>query len=351
MKRIAALMLALLMTAALLPAAKAAEANDYSVTYSASEVDATSLGAGDYFYVVLSVSEASALWSGLWLLEYPSDFVTPTAASTTFPGNLASLIEETWDNDEAYSDKPGYVTNYAYLGGSGEAPHGEPGVTYSLCGMYVASSEFGGVQMGGPFVRFRYRIDRMPEPSEVIWDENGAYVPFPLVVCESTHLVPGVPIGSPGYCATHDNITVISAKVYFNVPAGSAHTVNFYGYDGHLVSTQQVQDGQAAQAPSVPQFVETSAGAYAFYRWQEDFSCVTGDMEVHADYVLLGDVDYSGSVTSSDALIALRCSAGLVTLDERRVFAADVSGDGAVNSLDALKLSRYVLDLIDTLTY
>ena len=352
MKRLTALLLALLMAAVTIPHAGAAAAQeDISVTYTAADVDATQLGEGDTFFVVLSVSAASSLWSGLWLLDYPEDVVTPIAASTTFSGNLTSMIEDTWDNDEAYSDKPAFLASSEYLGGSGEVPHGEPGNMYSLVGMYLTTNDFGGVQMGGPFVRFKYRIDREPAQSELQYDQNGGYLEFPLLTLESTHLVPGVTVGAPGYYTQHEEIISIGAKVYFTEGGSATHTVSFYGFGGELISTQQVAEGQSASAPAVPQFVETEAGAYAFYRWEEDFSSVTGDIAVHADYVLLGDVDYSGTVTSSDALLTLRAASSLITLDERRAFAADVTGDGAITSQDALKLARYVLNLIGSLTY
>ena len=61
-----------------------------------------------------------------------------------------------------------------------------------------------------------------------------------------------------------------------------------------------------------------------------------------------GDVNGSGSVTASDARLALRASASLETLDSAQIACADVNGDGNVTANDARQILRYSAKLIFT---
>jgi hypothetical protein len=60
---------------------------------------------------------------------------------------------------------------------------------------------------------------------------------------------------------------------------------------------------------------------------------------------LLGDVDLSGDVDSTDALIVLSADAGLDTTDYCPLNYGDVNGDGYVNSTDALIILTYDVEL------
>ncbi len=55
-----------------------------------------------------------------------------------------------------------------------------------------------------------------------------------------------------------------------------------------------------------------------------------------------GDADLDGSVTVEDALLVLRASSKLDTLNAEQVKLADVTYDGKVNSVDALRILLYV---------
>ncbi len=59
----------------------------------------------------------------------------------------------------------------------------------------------------------------------------------------------------------------------------------------------------------------------------------------------LGDIDGDGKVTSADARLALRASAGLETLDADAVKAADVDNDNAVTAADARFILRFAVGL------
>ncbi|MDD6276025.1 MAG: dockerin type I repeat-containing protein [Clostridia bacterium] len=53
-----------------------------------------------------------------------------------------------------------------------------------------------------------------------------------------------------------------------------------------------------------------------------------------------GDVDFSGSVNSIDALYALKCSVGGLQLSDEQMQVADMNSDSSINALDALLILR-----------
>lgn len=125
--------------------------------------------------------------------------------------------------------------------------------------------------------------------------------------------------------------------------SGSTHTVNFYGFDGTLIESVEVEDGQAATAPEVPETVQNENGLNRFYAWDADFSNVTEDMDVHAEYVLMGDVDFNGRANATDALLVLRYSMGVFDFTDKQIFAGDFNLSGDVTATDALMILRYAM--------
>ena len=59
-----------------------------------------------------------------------------------------------------------------------------------------------------------------------------------------------------------------------------------------------------------------------------------------------GDVNQDGSVTSADAILALRFAVALIALDEVQQALADVNGDGRINAGDAVLILRKAVGLI-----
>ena len=55
---------------------------------------------------------------------------------------------------------------------------------------------------------------------------------------------------------------------------------------------------------------------------------------------LSGDANGDGTVSSADALLALRCAMGLVTFSPLQIFRADCDGDGVVTAQDAVYAMR-----------
>lgn len=127
------------------------------------------------------------------------------------------------------------------------------------------------------------------------------------------------------------------------------HTVSFYGFDGSLITTVNVPDGQPVEPPAVEKIQNNSNGTYVFYGWDRELDSVTEDMDVHALYTLFGDVDFDGSVTSADALLIIRHTMELTTLSPRQIAAGEVTLDGNLDSSDALLIIRYVMELIPSL--
>ena len=351
MKKLAALILALLMTAAVMPAVSAVGAQDVSVTYTGATVNASNVAVGGTFFWTLSVSEYSHLWSGHWLVDYPEEYWTPTAQSSTWSGGIVSMINATWDDEEAWSDKPSVVYNLVYEGQTGNSPVGEAGNMYTVVGMYLTTFQYWGVQMGGPFIRIKFRIDSMPPSNLAGHDSQGYYLEIPITVLESKYFVEGAEI-APGveYCRDHENVQVVPGKVYVNTSAPvSVHTVRFFDINGAVISTQQVSHGSAATAPDIDAVVNNDNGTYVFCAWDADFSNVTTDLDVHPDYVLLGDTDLNGTVTTADALLVLRGVMSLETLSEKQILAGNVITSDALTTSDALRILRYVMHLEPTL--
>ena len=61
--------------------------------------------------------------------------------------------------------------------------------------------------------------------------------------------------------------------------------------------------------------------------------------------VLLGDTDGDGSITVSDALLAMRAAIGAINLDAAAALRADMDGNGSVSAADALAILRLALGL------
>ena len=263
----------------------------YEVTYTGATVDATAKAVGDTFFWTFAVSEHSYMWSGHWLVDYPEQYVTPAGYSVTWSGGIQYQIGATWDDEEAWSDKPAFVCNMAYEGQTSQNPVGEAGNWYSNCGMYLTSSSFYGVQMGGDCVRISYRIDTLPPVNLIPSDENGSYIEIPIVVLESQYFY-DMTYGEDGRASyeyhEHEVINVVPGKVY--VTAGDPvveYTVTFYGLDNVVLDTQTVLEGEAATAPEVPEIVDNENGTWIFCGWDAEFDNITADTEVHAIYWLL----------------------------------------------------------------
>ncbi len=327
---------------------------NYSVTYTGATVDATDKAVGDTFHWTLGVSEYSYMFSGHWLVDYPEEYLTPTGCTVTWTGGLTYLVNQTWDDEEAWSDKPAFVCNMIYEGQTGGKPIGEAGNMYSNIGMYLTSADFYGLQMGGNMVRLTFTVNELPPANCVEQDENGYYIEIPVEVFESTCFVAMQPNETgAGYIPVykpHDEIIVVPGKVYVT-PAEPVYgyTVTFYGLDNAVLGTETVLEGEAATAPEAPEVVDNENGTWIFCGWDVEFDNITADTEVHAVYYLLGDTNLDGNVTANDALLSMRYALGLIDLNDVQLKVSDVDFSNDVTANDALKVMRYALNLIPSL--
>ncbi|MBO6061386.1 MAG: hypothetical protein J6P98_04635, partial [Clostridia bacterium] len=114
--------------------------NDYSVHYAGQILDCTDLKADDTFYWTFDLaSENSCLYAGHWLVDFDERYLEPISCSETWSGGLLSLINATWDDEEAYSDKPLIFYNANYEGMTGQNPYGEAGNHYTVVGLSLTT--------------------------------------------------------------------------------------------------------------------------------------------------------------------------------------------------------------------
>ncbi|MBQ3560527.1 MAG: dockerin type I repeat-containing protein [Oscillospiraceae bacterium] len=106
---------------------------------------------------------------------------------------------------------------------------------------------------------------------------------------------------------------------------------------------------------------EIAAGSHSLGEWslyaeptvgkagEERRSCANCDYYESKEIAAYryGDVNCDGKVNTIDANYARRYAAGLLTLDERQMLAADVDGNGAINVLDSAFIRRHTVKLIN----
>jgi len=85
-----------------------------------------------------------------------------------------------------------------------------------------------------------------------------------------------------GWSVDFSNVTGnLSVYATYEATAIQTYTVSFYA-NGVLISTQTVQEGEAATAPANPTKAATAQYTYTFDHWDTDFSNVTSDLTVTA---------------------------------------------------------------------
>ena len=77
------------------------------------------------------------------------------------------------------------------------------------------------------------------------------------------------------------------------------------------------------------------------------FSAFTAGIVMTSAAPMFGDVDNSGDINSTDALMCMQQSVGMVDFVGDGFDSMDVSGDGKVNSYDALKILKLSVGEID----
>ena len=196
-------------------------------------------------------------------------------------------------------------------------------------------------------VTARYAIARTV--TFVDWD--GTVLSTQVVADGNSATAPEVP-EREGYTFTGWDVEFTSVTENITVTAQydiKKYSVVFCDWDGSVISEQVVEHGEAAIAPPDP-----AREGLNFTGWSIDFSIITSDCFIYAVYAPIansGDVNGDGTVNAVDALVAMRYVLGVSTesLTPEQIAAADFNGDGAVNTVDSLLIMRFSLGLIEAI--
>ena len=141
-----------------------------------------------------------------------------------------------------------------------------------------------------------------------------------------------------------DSAEIAAANGSVSIVTGYNVTFN-YMVDGEWISeSQTVAVGGTALAPSpMPQAHEVTQ--YIFTGWDADFSAVQSDLNITAEYGLLGDAYTNNNLDISDAVLIMRSIVGLENLNGLQTLLADVDGSGNVELSDALYVMRLITGL------
>ena len=194
-------------------------------------------------------------------------------------------------------------------------------------------------------VTARYAIARTV--TFVDWD--GTVLSTQVVADGNSATAPEVP-EREGYTFTGWDVEFTSVTENITVTAQydiKKYSVVFCDWDGSVISEQVVEHGEAAIAPPDP-----AREGLNFTGWSIDFSIITSDCFIYAVYAPIansGDANGDGAVNAVDALVAMRYVLGVSTenLTPEQIAAADFNGDGAVNAVDTLLIMRFSLGLIE----
>ena len=196
-------------------------------------------------------------------------------------------------------------------------------------------------------VTARYAIARTV--TFVDWD--GTVLSTQVVADGNSATAPEVP-EREGYTFTGWDVEFTSVTENITVTAQydiKKYSVIFCDWDGSIISEQVVEHGEAAIAPPDP-----AREGLNFTGWSIDFSIITSDCFIYAVYAPIansGDASGDGAVNAVDALVAMRYVLGVSTesLTPEQIAAADFNGDGAVNAVDTLLIMRFSLGLIEAI--
>ena len=194
-------------------------------------------------------------------------------------------------------------------------------------------------------VTARYAIARTV--TFVDWD--GTVLSTQVVADGNSATAPEAP-EREGYTFTGWDVEFTSVTENITVTAQydiKKYSVVFCDWDGSVISEQVVEHGEAAIAPPDP-----AREGLNFTGWSIDFSIITSDCFIYAVYAPIansGDANGDGTVNAVDALAAMRYVIGVSTesLTPEQIAAADFNGDGAVNAVDTLLIMRFSLGLIE----
>jgi hypothetical protein len=119
-------------------------------------------------------------------------------------------------------------------------------------------------------------------------------------------------------------------------------TVTFDANGGDGSAELTVNYGQVPVPPVVTRL------NYRFAGWSPELIAATEDATYTAQWIMLGDINASGGISSLDALMVLQYVAGVSGLTELQLLQADVDMNGIVNNIDALKILQFASGTINS---
>ena len=156
-----------------------------------------------------------------------------------------------------------------------------------------------------------------------------------------------------GYCATSGRLNVYNSLLSIgkNVSVDSS-VVNgvitpsaiFAPSPSVVILSVDPDDGYMLK-PNTLRYNGTLTNALPDGRY--NFAMPTVDVVITAQFYMIADVDFDGSITMSDVLGVMRHVSGAAPLTGDALLAADVNGDGVVNNTDTQTISDYVAHNID----
>ncbi len=162
------------------------------------------------------------------------------------------------------------------------------------------------------------------DQSSVVLSRAGAYVAVNVANTGSGNLVWGVVVDNPALVTTipaHADVSVGAGSLLLGLPSGL----------------------DPAQCLSTIVRVVDVSGATPDYR---DITVTVGPPDVCASAVVCGDASGDGSVTATDALIALNAAVGLSSC---ALNLCDANGDNLVTAVDALMILKFAVGSVTEL--
>ena len=264
----------------------------------------------------------------------------PLGVSPKIPGIRVSAIKITENTDYFYVGT--HDPRYIYLVGTS---HDSYNVNISselnvTIGSYTGTSiDYGLDPNRNNLPAFEVRKDAPVQPHTVTFvDWDGTVLSTQEVLDGGAAEAPAVP-GREGYTFTGWDVDFTNVTSDLTVTAQyqiMTFTVTFLGRNG-FVSEQTVEYGSAAAAPAVP-----DDGFWRFFAWDREFDCVTENITVNAIYGLKGDVNCDGVVDSADITLAAAYSMSAGEVTPLGVFNGDMNNDGILNAADLSALYGYI---------
>lgn len=152
------------------------------------------------------------------------------------------------------------------------------------------------------------------------------------------------------HSATLEVEVVLSRRLTFEV-IGTQASLSVRHNESTVISDSDVQAGSELT------FTLTLAPRTRLYHWiingeiqaNTTTTLVTtigpSDLVVQADIGLIGDLNLTNDVSTTDLVLLRRYLAGLENLDPKDIFNADMNGDGFITTTDLVKLRRYLAGL------